>query len=379
MSEYLITDYGVKPNSEKLQTGELQAVLDKCKNGGTVIVPEGEYVISSVRMWSGTTLYLKKGAKLTASKNCNDYELYDIPGNVTLYTDQQVLGGDYKYYRRAMISAYGEENISIIGEGGSVIDGVDCFDPDGEEGFRGPHGIFLSNCKNILLKGYTIRNTGNFMHQTDACENLTMEDITVLGGHDGIHLHKGKNFLIKNCKFITGDDCIAGVCVDGVTVTGCELNTSCNIFRIGGKNILIEDCKADGPGYYPHRLSLKELGDLNADRTLGRHNSLVFVEYFASPVLKGSGVADITVRNCKIDGVDMLLHYVKDCRQFLHFGMNLGSVTFENVEATNLLKPSPVHGDDELQPEISLKNTKMTFRNPETEAFDSECVRFTEL
>ena len=77
------------------------------------------------------------------------------PEGVELRTDMELICEYYKTifdkdpwdtYRRAMISAYGESNIAIIGEEGSVIDGRDCFDPDGEEGFRGPHGIFMTNC-----------------------------------------------------------------------------------------------------------------------------------------------------------------------------------------------------------------------------------------
>lgn len=53
------------------------------------------------------------------------------------------------------------ENISIIGEKGSCIDGNNCFDAQGEELFRGPHGITFFNCSNIFLKGYTVENSGN--------------------------------------------------------------------------------------------------------------------------------------------------------------------------------------------------------------------------
>ena len=367
MKEYLITDFGVQENCDKIQTLEFQKVLDMCReNGGKVVVPPGKFLVSSLRMWSDTTLYLMGGAQLIGSTDCNDYDVFDIPEGVTLYTDHQAFDHDRKYYRRAIISAYGEKNISIIGEFNSLIDGMDCYDPDGEEHFRGPHGIFLSNCCDVLLKGYTIQRTGNFMHQTDNCENVTMTNVTALAGHDGIHLHKGRNFSITNCKFITGDDCIAGIGVNNAIIQNCRFNTSCNVFRLGGSNILIENCTADGPGYYPHRLSLYKSDNLSADIREGRHNTIVFFEFFASPRFKNCGTAkNIIIRNCNIDHVDRLINYRKDDKQSLHLGMNLEEISFENVNVTNLLRQSDIYSDETCPVTLRMKNVKMSFRDGE--------------
>ena len=46
MKRYCLTDYGVKANSLELQTKEIQAVLNLCKeNGGVVVVPKGKYYL----------------------------------------------------------------------------------------------------------------------------------------------------------------------------------------------------------------------------------------------------------------------------------------------------------------------------------------------
>ena len=89
-----------------------------------------------------------------------------------------------------MISSYGENNLTIIGEGtDSIIDGQNCYDPDGEEGYRGPHGIYFTNCDNVTLRNYTCQHSGNFMHQLDKCNHVRMEQVDCYGGSDGIHLH----------------------------------------------------------------------------------------------------------------------------------------------------------------------------------------------
>ena len=123
MNRYVITDYGVIPNTDALQTESIQKVLDLCKNGGgTVVIPRGCFCIASLRMWSDTTLYLEAGAELLGSEECTDYEVFPVPEGVELRTDMELITQYYldkpwQEYRRAMISAYGERNIAIIGEG----------------------------------------------------------------------------------------------------------------------------------------------------------------------------------------------------------------------------------------------------------------------
>ncbi len=377
METYHISDYGVRPDTPEFQTAQIQAVLDLCKNGGgKVIFPAGTYRIASLRLWSDTTIYLEAGAQLFGSTNCNDYTVFDLGKDFEYFTDSEAFAHNRGYrrpdtYRRAMLSAFGERNITITGEPGSLIDGMRCYDAKGEENFRGPHGIFMSSCKNITLTGYTIQHTGNFMHQLDNCENVRLDHVTALAGHDGIHLHCCKNMQIQNCTFITGDDCIAGANVEDVTVSGCTLNTSCNTFRIGGANILIENCTAEGPGYYPHLLSVVKGPEFDFQRTDGRHNTVCFLNFFSSKYFQNARPADITVRNCRITNVDQLLSY--DVREPLHNVGNLKQVVLENVTATGLKAPSSARAYQDAPVSITLKNVTMAF-SPGAEAppFDAE-------
>ena len=383
MNTYNVSDYGIKTNASQLQTAQLQAVLDLCKNGGgKVIFPAGTYRIASLRLWSNTTLYFETGVTLIGSENCNDYTVFDLGKDFEYFTDSEAFAHNRGYrrpdtYRRAMLSAFGARNIAIIGEPGSVIDGMRCYDPKGEENFRGPHGIFLSSCQNITLTGYTIQHTGNFMHQLDNCENVILERVTALAGHDGIHLHCCRNMRIQNCTFITGDDCVAGADVEDVTVSNCHLNTSCNTFRIGGSNILIENCTAEGPGYYPHLLSVVKGPAFDFQRTDGRHNTVCFLNFFSSKYFKNVKPADITVRNCRIKDVDQLLYY--DVREPLHNVANLKEVAFENVTAIGLIKPSIARAAKETPLTVMLKNVTVAFSdNAALAPFDTEFATVSE-
>lgn len=364
MNRYVITEYGVKANSTEIQTKQLQKVFDLCKpDGGIVVIPKGRFYTAALRMWSNTTLYLERGAELYGSDNCDDYEVFPIPEGVEMRSDMELItqfyGEPWETYRRAMISAYGEKNISIIGEIDSVIDGANCYDPDGEEGYRGPHMIFLTCCENVRFEGYTARHSGNFLHEANNCKNLTMRRVTCLGSSDGIHLHCTENALIEDCVFKTGDDCIAGINIQNMLVRRCVLNTSCNLFRMGGVNIRVEDMYAYGPGYYPHRKTVVQGKNDELPREEGRHNLLRLVDYFAStnfPYVP----SDLTFKNCVIEEAECILNYTAD-RGTLQNGTHLGSLNLENVRFTNLKKTSvPIANKDEPLT-VRMKNVSVEF------------------
>lgn len=374
LKKYVITEHGVIADSKELQTEAIQSVLDLCKeNGGTVVIPRGRFYTAALYLHSNTTLYLERGAELYGSDNCDDYKVFPIPDHVEMRSDMELItqyyGKPWETYRRAIISSYGEKNVSIIGEVDSVIDGANCYDPDGEEGYRGPHAIFFSCCENVLFEGYTARHSGNFLHEANNCKNLTMRKVTCLGGSDGIHLHFTEGALIEDCLFKTGDDCIAGINIKDLLVRRCVLNTSCDLFRIGGVNINVEDCYAYGPGYYPHRKTVvKGKGD-ELPRTEGRHNLISVVVYFASMNYPYTP-SDIHFKNCVIENAREILAYTAD-RHVLQCGTHLGALTLENVRFIDLNKTSRPIGDKNEPLTVIMKNVSVEFADSstDTEAF----------
>lgn len=376
---YDLATCGVAPDADMPQTQEIQKVLDFCKDsGGTVVFPKGTYRVSGLLLHSGTTVLLKSGAVLLGSENCGDYTVFDVPANVHLRTDQEMIplhfGGKKRAeYRRAMLSAYGAHHISILGEPGSVIDGQNCFDPDGEENHRGPHGIFLSGCNDIVLKGYTIRHSGNFMHQLDACENVTMTDVTSLGGSDGIHLHCCKNIEINRCVFRTGDDCIAGINIRDLHVNNCVLNSSCQAFRIGGVRILVENCHVYGPGYYPHRLTIVKSRTEILPREAGRHNLLSLMIFFASDTFPAEEHSrDIVFRNLIVENAKHVLHYHADSAGDLQSGDRLRELTFENVRFVGLKHSSYVEASADEPLTVYLRDVTAEFETGTGSLIDPE-------
>lgn len=365
MTVDIVRDCGAVANAGNFQTAAIQRAFDLCRDGGgTVVIPRGKFRVASLRMYSNTTLHLTDGAILEGSDVCDDYEIYPVPEGVEMRSDMEMItqyyGHPWDAYRRAIISAYGEKNIAITGEGGnSTIDGVHCYDPNGEEGYRGPHAIYITNCEHVRLENYTVRNAGNFMHQLDNCRNTVMQNVVCLAGSDGIHLHCCDATRIEDCTFITGDDCIAGINVTNLLVRHCTMNTSCDIFRIGGCHIHVEDCHMYGPGYYPHRMTVVKGKNNELPREEGRHNLICLVDYFASTNYPYTP-SDIHFKNCVIENAENILYYHADCGP-LQSGTHFGEFTLENVRFTDLKKSSKPTADADEPLTIRMKNVTVQF------------------
>lgn len=318
------------PDTAGLHTDYIQQALDACRDrGGEVSLSDGTWRIGSVRMYSDTILRLSSGTRLVASPNIEDYTDFHVPTTLAYVYDPWVKEAWNlpDHYIMAPIVAFGAENVAVIGEPGAVIDGSDCYDPEGEEHFRGPMGMVFSRCRGVTLRGYTYQNAANWAHQLDSCKDVKMENVTVLGGHDGVNIHHCDDVTIENCDFRTGDDCVAGYDAENVQIRNCSFNTACSAFRFGGRGLLVENCRVFGPGEYPHRVS-------------GRHNTLTAFLYYSmryDRIREASG--NWLIRNCVVDGVDMLIdyHYGKD---FCQEGHPLTDITLENVKVTGLLEPS---------------------------------------
>ena len=338
----------------RLQTVYIQEALDRCRDagGGEVILSDGQWHIGSVRMYSNTTLYLSAECRLIASDHWQDYEDFRVPSTLG-YLKSPFVVKEWNlppHYIVAPIVAFDAENVAVIGEPGSVIDGSDCFDPAGEEKFRGPMGMVFSKCRGVTLKGYTYQNAANWAHQLDSCSGVRMEKVTVLAGHDGINIHHCVGVTIENCDFRTGDDCVAGYNAENVVIRNCGFNTSCNSFRFGGRNLLVENCRFWGPGEYPHRVS-------------GRHNTIYAIEYYAmryDDIRVDSG--NWVFRNCTFEGIDGLINY-RGSKLWMHEARPLRDVTLENVTVHGLSEVSVLTPAAGKPMTLTMKNVEMTWRN----------------
>lgn len=366
--EFLITDYGAVV-SDRLQTGAIQAAIDACflAGGGRVVIPAGIYLTGGLRLRSNVALYLKSGAILRGSSNHADYDLYRNDSLEPIGTcDEEHQGKNpYSRWNNGLIKALNAKNIAIVGEEGSYIDGNNCYDPTGEEKYRGPHGINIWDCENILLEGYTLMNSANWAQAIFRSKNITARNITNLGGHDGLDVRSCDNILIEKCHFYTGDDCIAGFDNHDVVIRNCILDCACSAMRFGGNNVLVENCRSIAPSRFGFRGSLsKEKRALSApvDETCRHSMHTPFKYYcdFRADIRKTPG--DILIRNCEFINPDAVFQLEFDGAHRWCCNRSLSSIVFENCSFTGVCKPLLIHGDANEPLDFTLRNVQISAR-----------------
>lgn len=385
---FSVVDYGAVPNSGDYQDIYIQKALDECflAGGGEVTIPAGTYKVRGLRLRSYTTLHLLKDCILEGSRDPEDYYILEndtvepvAPSEIShavWHSSREnpalsLFNVKGSRWNNALIRLYRARNSAIIGEKGAVIDGRNCYDPHGEENYRGPHGICAIDCQGLTFSGYTARNTGNWAHCITNCTNVRVDNVTCLAGHDGVHITSCEDVVIRRCGFYTGDDCVAGFNNKNVLVTDCEINTACSAFRFGGTNVLITDCHIFAPARYFFRGPLtreeKESGILANDapsmKEHRRDNMLSVFTYYAdhSVVITNQGT-NIVVRDCEIDGADRFLHFNYSGNEAWQNNRPLLDIRFENIVAKNIRMPLTAYGDKESPVEVVFENLDFSFR-----------------
>ena len=367
--DYRITDFGAVV-SDALQTEAIQNAIDTCflAGGGRVVVPAGAFRTGCIRLRSNVTLYLESGAILEGSWDPDDYCGYledtlepldlDAPRHPSRSVDP------FSRWNNGLIKAINAKNISIIGEPGSYLDGVNCYDPEGEEKYRGPHMINIHNSENIYLEGYTIRRSANWAHNICRSQNITCRNVSVYGGHDGFDIRTCDHTLIEDCIFHTGDDCVAGFDNHDVVIRNCDLNCACNVFRFSGADVLIENCNAFSPARFGHRWTLSDQEKAARIETTSesRHTTgPAFAHYcdFRAEIRKAP--SNILVRNCEFSGMDILYQmtfgdHVWCCNR------PMTQIKFQDCKFTDICLPSTIHGSAEEPIVFELENVEVSAR-----------------
>ena len=383
MKTVSILDFGAAV-SDSLQTKAIQAAIDEVylSGGGRVVVPCGVFLTGGIRLRSHVELYLESGAILRGSLNPDDYNDFwndtlqpvadeNIPGKLpsTIATSR---------WSNGLIRILDAEDVTVTGEKGSYIDGRNCYDATGEEGYRGPHAISAWRCKGLRFRGYTVMDSANWAHAIFNSQDITVQNVTIYGGHDGVDVRSCDNVLIEDCLIHTGDDCVAGYNNHDVTVRRCDFQSACSIFRFGGNHVRIEDCVSTMSGFGFRGSIPKEKRYLSplTDETARHiaHNPFLYFCDFRAEIRKTP--EDIVVRNCRFDGVLRLFRLEFDGQHKWCCNRSLSDILFENCEFLNLSAEGILHGDEKEPVTFRLKNCRIT-QKPGVESFPLlRCTNF---
>lgn len=319
--DFPITAYGAKTGAEV--TSAIAAAIAACHEagGGRVIIPAGEWTTGAIHLKSGVNLHISEGAALGFSTKPSDYPIV-----MTRWEGTEL----YNY--SPLIYAFGQKNIAVTGTG--TLDGRADFTnwwawndkrerptlqvkardqlvAMGESGmpvedrkfgdghYLRPSFIQFYRCENILIEGVTILRSPMWVIHPVLSQNVTVRKVNVLShgsNNDGCNPDSSRNVLIENCKFDTGDDCIAiksgrnndgrrvNVPSENIVIRGCVMADGHGGVVMGSeisggvRNVFVDDCEMDSP---------------NLDRALR----------FKSNAQRGGTIENIFMRNVRIGKV----------------------------------------------------------------------------
>jgi polygalacturonase len=265
---YGVREFGAKGDGTTLDTAAIQKALDACGNagGGTVRLTAGTYLSQPLVLRTRTTLQLDAGATLKATDEPKDY----LPADVTW---EQVLAGSSKGPFKPFVGGKDLVDTSIIGKGTIDGSGAKWWVP-AEEARRKvsgytlprPNLVVLNRSKNIRMAGITLLNSPKFHFVPTECEEVIIEDVTVLAPQgaantDGIDPSACRNVKITRCLIDVGDDNIAikaGKKIEGrefacenIEVTDCVFKhghgLSIGSETVGGvRGVTVKNCRFEG-------------------------------------------------------------------------------------------------------------------------------------
>lgn len=359
---YNIKEFGAVGDGVTINTEPINRAIDACASngGGTVLVPEGIFVTGTILLKSNVALYLENKATILGTNDTRLYKSFNIRReNPDRPIHLPVKGNSV--WSRSLILLDNVQHVTITGTG--TIDGGTVIDKQGEEGFRGPHGILIGESSNVKISGVRIYRSGNYNILGVNVEDVELNNLTITEGSDGIHIRGGKNIQIENCKIYTSDDAIAGGYWENALISECLINSSCNGVRLilPATNLEIKDCEIFGPGVFGHRR-----GSLNNPLVT---NSLTGI--IMQPGAWGIGpgnLEQISIHDIRIRDVQTALTIV------LNEGNHGDDIRVENVTATGIYRNAV---SVEAWPEgsrfknVSFKNVSIAYRVNEEAIFST--------
>ena len=224
------------------------------------------------------------------------------------------------------------------------------------------------------MQGYTIRDGGNWGHAIQNSRNIHISGVTVIGGHDGFDVRTCDDVLVEDCMFDTGDDCIAGFDNIGVTVRNCTMASGCSIFRFGGTDVVIENCKCSHSKYACRGglpLEKKVAGELCLSNPESAESITAFLYYcdYRARIRKTPG--NILVRNCSFVRMKKLFNMPFGHRWTCN--RSLADITFEDCLFDGVRAPITASADPQTPFKLCIKDSTVIARK------GSEDIAFADL
>lgn len=283
--DFSIADFGAVKGGGINNAEAMAKAIEACNKagGGSVVIPEGDWLTGPIHLKSNVNLYLAENAILYFTDNPSDY----LPAVMTSWEGMEC----YNY--SPLVYAINCENIAMTGKGvlkpkmdtwkvwfarpKAHLDALKelyrMASTDvpvekrqmavGENNLR-PHLIHFNRCKNVLLDGFKIRESPFWTIHIYMCDGGIARNLDVKAhGHnnDGIDLEMTRNFLVEDCTFDQGDDAVVikagrnrdawrlNMATENIVIRNCDVIEGHTLLGIGSeisggiRNVYMHDCR----------------------------------------------------------------------------------------------------------------------------------------
>ena len=225
---YNVRELGARADGTSSDTRVINKAIEDAGNsgGGTIYFPAGNYLLGSVHLKSNICLFIDQGATLIASSDSTEFDQPEQSVNDT-YQDY-----GHSHWHNSFIWGEKIHDVSIVGTG--MIWGKGLV-RNGRKGDMKPNkSIALLNCRNVILKDFSILHGGWFALLATGVDNLTIDNLKVDTNRDGFDIDCCKNVRVSNCTVNSPFD--DGICLkssfglgyakptENVTITNCQVS-----------------------------------------------------------------------------------------------------------------------------------------------------------
>ncbi|HYM79425.1 MAG TPA: glycoside hydrolase family 28 protein [Candidatus Dormibacteraeota bacterium] len=232
--------FGATGDGKALDTSAINRAIESASRagGGTVYLRAGNYLCYSIHLKSKVSIFLDQGATIVAADPAADTaQSYDPAESNKPWEEYQDYG--HNHWRNSLIWGEGLEDISICGPGLIWGKGLSRGWGDGpvaEHAGVANKAIALKNCRNVLLRDFSILHGGHFGILATGVDNFAIDNVKIDTNRDGMDIDCCRNVRVSNCSVNSPWD--DGICLKSsfalgyaratemVTISNCLLSGS---------------------------------------------------------------------------------------------------------------------------------------------------------
>jgi polygalacturonase len=249
-----VRKFGAAADGKTLDTKAINSAIEAAAGagGGLVVFPAGTYLCFSIRLKSMVHLHLEQGSAIIAADSPlpgqeTGYHggVYDAAEPNTAWDAYQDYG--HNHWHNSLIWGEDLNDVSITGPG--LIWGKGLSFGAGraargdypiyraEQPGVGNKAIALKNCRNVLLRDFSMLKGGHFCLLLTGVDNLTIDNLRIDTDRDGMDIDCCQNVRVSNCTVNSPWD--DGICPKSSYALGYPRPT---------RNVTITNCWVTG--YY---------------------------------------------------------------------------------------------------------------------------------